>query len=229
VHSPTTNHFVRDFEGDTARTRKEGFHAVGPQKTGFNKLSGGINLASTAENAFGVRLTSIVLGGKDSDRRYAANLKNLRNGFAEVDSNPQYAAVFKKPDDRTLYASVSPSSAFAEAAKRERGNKRGPAVTVTAQADRPSDRQPKGSFNKASYRKQRERAPSVAPIALAPVDLQAALPVDQVSVAALVDVREAVVASAAPAPVTTAQPDAAPAEQRGASSVKPVSFRVPGY
>ncbi len=230
VHSPTTNHFVRDFEGDTARTRKEGFHAVGPQKTGFNRFSGGINLASTAENKDGVRLTSIVLGGKDSDRRYAANLKNLRTGFAEVQSNPQYAAVFRKPEDRTLYASVSPSSAFAEASKRERGNKRGPAATVVAEAE---SKQPRGSFNRASYRKQRERAPVIAPVAaLAPVDLQAALPVDQVSMTALVDVRAAVVASAEPAPVAEAA--AAPADPqvdagvRGGSSIKPVTYRLLG-
>lgn len=121
VHSPTTNHFVRDFAAGSKRAGKEGFAAVGPQKTGYNQLSGGINLLSTAQNADGVRLVSVVLGGTGSDNRYAANLKNLRSGFAKLDESPQFAAVYKGGAERAeLVAAVSPTSAFGEAAKRNR-------------------------------------------------------------------------------------------------------------
>lgn len=160
-HSATTNHFVRDFAEGSARAKKEGFHLAGAQKTGYNRLTGGINLLSTAENGEGVRLTSVVLGGRDSDRRYAANLRNLREGFRQVHENPVYATVYRVQPDVPLVAAASPSSAFADASKpRAASRARKPDIQV-ARAD---ESRPRGSFNsKAAVRTPRERRP--APVA----------------------------------------------------------------
>lgn len=169
THSPTTNHFVRDFAEKSERAKKEGFYAAGPQKTGFNQLTGGINLLTSAQNADGVRLTSVVLGGRTSDARYAANLKNLRDGFSKLDENPAYAAAYTGNSNKTLLASVSPVSAFNEPAAKGRK----PATEIRmAKAKDPS---PQGAFRKAAYRP----APAAAPAPFAeikpiePADLEA--------------------------------------------------------
>lgn len=217
-HSPTTNHFVRDFAEGGARARKEGFHMVGAQKTGFNRLTHGINLLATAENADGVRLTSIVLGGKDSDKRYAANLRNLRGSFARLDENPQYAAVYKHAEEKIFYAAVSPSAAFGEVERKGRA-RRSVDATVTAQADRQT---PRGNFNRVGLRQQQRTTPPPA------AEYQSALPA---ALTATLSIQQQIDMNALTAlpDLVTVTADAAPRpDLRGGSLIKPVSFRMPG-
>lgn len=160
-NSPTTNHFVRDQSPGSDRAKKDGFHAVGPQKTGYNAASsvytdehgkkatsGGIGLLTTAENKDGVRLVSVVMGARNGDSRYAANQKNLRTSFARLDEKPEFGVAFNKDNDKKMVAVVSPSSAFAEASRR-RGSKSERTMVAKAEEERP-----RRSFHKATHRKQ---------------------------------------------------------------------------
>jgi len=147
VTSFTTNSFVSS-HGSSGN--KDGFIASGPQKTGYNELTGGINLLTTAENRDGVRLSSIVLGGRTSDSRYAANLKNLRDGFAQVKADPQLAQGYTHKGGFVTVAAVSPASAFAE---KGRAGKYGPSYNVAQK-----DVSPRSRFNKAGHR--HDAAPS---------------------------------------------------------------------
>lgn len=181
VNSPTTSHFVRDFDARSARAQKEGFFATGPQKTGFNRLSGGINLLSTAQNMEGVRLTSVVLGGRDSDSRYVANLKNLRGSFAKLDSDPQFAAVYRGAAPETMVAAVSPAAAFAE----PKAGKRADPARAFAHA---SSEPPRQRFNRASQQRSTNPAPAVqvaARPAMKVEDIPAFVPVEAIDISAL--------------------------------------------
>jgi len=226
---------VRDFAEGSARAKKEGFHIAGAQKTGYNRLTGGINLEATAENEEGVRLTSIVLGGKDSDRRYAANLRNLRNGFAEVNNNPQYATVYRSQPDVTLVAAASPSSAFADAAKpRAGGRQRRPEVVQVANAE---DSRPRSRFNKTGSR------PQVMPAALRePVSLRTDMRIDTATLQTALSVMPSISADGAAglsqalyvAPgIAPAEAPPSPAEQvkeqgSGLTAAERLGLRRPG-
>ncbi len=173
IHSATTNHYVRDQAKDSARAEKDGFYAVGPQKTGYNAAastyidengkkasSGGIGLLTTSENKDGVRMVSVVLGARNSDSRYAANRRNLRNSYAKLEEHPELAVAYNKPD-KVMLASISPSAAFAEASKRR------PQRAERSHIARDEDR-PHRSFRKAS----RPRRPvEIAALSTERVDL----------------------------------------------------------
>ena len=144
-----------------------------------------------AENKEGVRLTSVVMGGKNSDKRYAANLKNLRTGFTKVDADPTLAVAYKKPANVQHVAMTSPKSAFTD--KPERGAAR----QVVAQA--PRAKAPRSSFNHVSYRGEGVRsgmvsavyhmpaAPTEAPVTAEPA--VTTIPTPQVDVSSLTSAR----------------------------------------
>lgn len=157
MNGSSTNRFASSFAEGSAAARKAGFHAAadGPQKTGTNEYSRGIGLLTTAENAQGVRLISVVMqSGKST--RYEANYRNLAASYDRIKVDPTLAAAYQKPENAPRYALRSPSTAFAALGKK--GKQRD--ATVLARNEIAEGDRPNRKFNGRS-----RRAQSTTPVA----------------------------------------------------------------